>query len=135
MTPAELESRVGRELARLPRPRAPKSLAPRILAAISQRDREPWHRRPWRTWPPTSKLATGVLCACISWLGIDAWHAIEFVDLPEVVVAAGALWRLVVQPASVYLAALGAAMVLASAACCTALSLMLRQGGPNHEAF
>ena len=135
MTPAELESLVNRELARLPRPTAPPWLAPRILAAISQRHREPWHRRPWRTWPPTLKLATGVLCACIVWLGTDAWRAIEFVDPPEVVLAAGALWRLVVQPASVYLAALGLAMVVASAACCTALSLMLRQGGPNHEAF
>ncbi|MDE0264151.1 MAG: hypothetical protein OXJ37_17230 [Bryobacterales bacterium] len=59
----------------------------------------------------------------------------EFALAHEAVVAAGALWRLLVQPAAVYLAAIGAALVVASAMCLAALTFMLREGGPNHEAL
>jgi hypothetical protein len=59
----------------------------------------------------------------------------EFALAHEVVVAAGTLWRVLVQPVAVYLAALGAAMVVASAMGLAALTFMLRDGGPKHEAF
>ena len=69
------------------------------------------------------------------WLTPYAWDSMEFALAHEVVVAAGALWRLLVQPVAVYLAAFGAAMVVASAMCLAALTFMLRDGGPNHEAL
>ncbi len=135
MTPPELESLVAREVAKLPRPRAPRSLVPRVLAAVGHRRGEPWHRRGWRAWPTTLKFATGVLCVGFGWLAPYAWDSMEFALAHEAVVAAGALWRLLVQPVAVYLAAFGAAMVVASAMCLAALTFMLRDGGPNHEAL
>ncbi len=135
MTPAELESLVAREVAKLPRPRAPKSLLPRVLAAVGQLRGEPWHRRGWRAWPAALKFATGVLCVGFGWLAPYAWDSMELALSHEVVVTAGAMWRLLVQPASAYLAALGAALVVASAMCLAALAFILREGGPNHEAF
>ena len=133
MTPVELESLFAREVAKLPCPRAPGSLIPRVLAAIRHRKGEPWHRRGWRVWPATLKFATGVLCVGFGWLAPYAWDSMEFALAHEAVVAAGALWRLLVQPAAVYLAAIGAALVVASAMCLAALTFMLREGGPNHE--
>ena len=135
MTPPELESLVAREVAKLPRPRAPRSLVPRVLAAVGHRRGEPWHRRGLSAWPTTLKFATGVFCVGVGWLVPYAWDSIEFALTHEAVVVAGALWRLLVQPVAVYLAAIGAAMVVASAMCLAALAFMLRDGGPNHEAL
>ena len=134
MTPVELEASVDRELARLPRPKAPPSLIPRILSAVRQSRQEPWHRRPWRAWPVTSRLAAGLLCVGLALVAPYAWGAIAAAR-PDVLVAAGAVWRIVVQPAAVYLAAIGAAMFVATAMCCAALALVLRQGGPSYEAL
>ncbi|MDE2894058.1 MAG: hypothetical protein OXN87_01510 [Chloroflexota bacterium] len=64
-----------------------------------------------------------------------AWNVITAEAPPDVLVAAGAVWRIVVQPAAIYLAAIGVAMFVATAMCCTALALLLRQGGPNYEAL
>lgn len=135
MTPVELEVFVDRELARLPRPTAPPSLVPRILSAVRQSQGEPWHRRPWRAWPFTSRLAAGLLCAGLALVVPHAWDAITATAPSDVLVAAGAVWRIVVQPAAIYLAAIGVAMFVATAMCCTALALVLRQGGPNYEAL
>lgn len=135
MTPVELEAFVARELARLPRPKAPPSIVPRILSAVRQSQGEPWHRRPWRAWPVTSRLAAGLLCAGLALVVPYAWDAIIAAAPPDVLVAAGAVWRTVVQPAAIYLAAIGVAMFVATAMCCTALALVLRQGGPNYEAL
>ena len=135
MTPVELEAFVDRELAKLPRPRAPRSLVPRILSAVRQSQGESWHRLPWRAWPATSSLAAGLLCAGLALLVAYAWDGIAAAAPPDVLVAAGAVWRIVVQPAAIYLAAIGVAMFVATAMCCTALALVLRQGGPNYEAL
>lgn len=135
MTPVELEAFVERELARLPRPKAPPSLVPRILSAVGQSPGEPWHRRPWRTWPVTLRLAAGLLCAGLALVVPYAWDVIAAAAPPDVLVAAGAVWRIVVQPAAIYLAAIGVVMFVATAMCCTALALVLRQGGPNYEAL
>lgn len=135
MTPVELEAFVDRELAKLPRPKAPPSLVPRILSALRQSQAEPWHRLPWRAWPVSSRLAAGLLCAALASLVPFALDAIAAATPSDVLVAARAVWRIVVQPAAIYLAAFGVAMVVATATFCTALALVLRQGGPNHEAL
>ena len=135
MTPAELEFWFSREAAKLPRPTAPRQLVPRVLAAVRHRRGEPWHRRGWRAWPATLRLAAGVLCVGIGWLAPYAWDSMEIALGHEVLVAAGTVWRLLVQPAAIFLAALGAALVVASAMCLAGLTLMLRDGGPNREAF
>src|SRR3954467_15095535 len=47
----ELESRVDRDLRRLPLPMAPATLLPRVLAAVDAWARRPWYTRAWFTWP------------------------------------------------------------------------------------
>ena len=42
----DLESLIHHELAELPPPRAPRTLAPRVMAQIRQRRRSPWYRQP-----------------------------------------------------------------------------------------
>ena len=51
MEPADLERLVGRELNRLPGPRAPETLLPRVMAAVDAASRRPWYTRAWFTWP------------------------------------------------------------------------------------
>lgn len=51
MNSADLERLVDRELQRLPAPRAPETLLPRVLAAVDAAARRPWYRRAWFTWP------------------------------------------------------------------------------------
>ena len=55
--PDELESRIDRELRRLSAPRAPRTLLPRVMAAIAMAQR-PWYARGWRTWPLGWQLAS-----------------------------------------------------------------------------
>jgi hypothetical protein len=62
MDPDELESLIDRELGELPRPRAPRSLLPRVLEAAAEA-RRPWHARAWRTWPIAWQAASVVACA------------------------------------------------------------------------
>ena len=51
MDPADLETFVDGELRRLPLPRAPQTLLPRVLAAVEQWRERPWYARAWFTWP------------------------------------------------------------------------------------
>ena len=135
MTPAELESLFARHAARLPRPRAPQSLLPRVLASIRHRPAEPWHRRGWRAWPAALQLAAVALCAGLGPLALYMSDLMEFAFAHEVLVAVGALWRLLVQPVAVYLAAFGVTLAAASAMCVAALKFLLTERGANHEAF
>ena len=52
MTPEDdLERVAQRALERLPAPRAPHTLLPRVMAAVQQWTRRPWYARAWVTWP------------------------------------------------------------------------------------
>ena len=51
MNPADLERLLDRELRRLPAPRAPETLLPRVMAAVEATARRPWYTRAWFTWP------------------------------------------------------------------------------------
>jgi hypothetical protein len=48
---ADVERLVARGLRRLPAPRAPQTLLPRVLAAVQAWSRRPWYAREWFTWP------------------------------------------------------------------------------------
>ncbi len=65
-TPEDLERIVGRALAALPEPRAPRTLLPRVMTAVRLAAR-PWYERGWRTWP-------------------SAWQALAVVGLVVLVV-------------------------------------------------
>ena len=61
MDPADLERLIDRELRKLPAPRAPRSLLPRIMAAASDTAARPWYTRAWLTWPIGWQLASAVV--------------------------------------------------------------------------
>jgi hypothetical protein len=61
MEPAELERVVGRELQKLPAPRAPRSLLPRVMAAVAETAERPWYTRAWLEWPLGWQVASAVL--------------------------------------------------------------------------
>jgi hypothetical protein len=57
----QLEVAISRELKALPELAAPTALASRVMAAIEQRGRLPWYRRPWQTWPVALQAASLVV--------------------------------------------------------------------------
>jgi hypothetical protein len=125
MTPAddELEGLVDRELRRLPAPRAPQTLLPRVLAAVDAWANRPWYTRAWFAWPIGWRLASLVPLAVLLYLG---WR------LPpppaEVAAAAGAgrvVWDLVVAPVLPYLIVVVVLMALACVVFGLALNYVL----------
>ena len=58
MHPVDLETLVGGELRRLPMPRAPQTLLPRVLAAVHAWAQRPWYERAWFTWPLGLQIAS-----------------------------------------------------------------------------
>jgi hypothetical protein len=58
MDPADLERLIDRELRKLPPPRAPRTLLPRVMAAAHESARRPWYSRAWMTWPVGWQVAS-----------------------------------------------------------------------------
>jgi hypothetical protein len=143
MHPVELETLVGRELQRLPMPRAPHTLLPRVLAAVQAWAQRPWYERAWFTWPIGLQVAS--IAALILIVGGGA------VLLPKTIDTAGAaaatftgrvmedvapvtqlaegstnaarvIWRVLLEPVAVYAFAIVLLMWLACAAFGAALS-------------
>jgi len=113
MNPADLERLVHDELKRLPAPRAPRTLLPRVLAATLHRRPSPWYARPWLTWPLASQAASvaavGVLMTTVYLLALPALSWPGGSSLPgrltallETLSQASALvrvsWRLLLEP-------------------------------------
>jgi len=61
MNPDELERLVDRELKRLPAPKTPPTLMPRVLMSISR----PWYERSWFSWPRSWQAASVVTLAAL----------------------------------------------------------------------
>ncbi|HAV64230.1 MAG TPA: hypothetical protein DCY13_17920 [Verrucomicrobiales bacterium] len=51
-----LVDRLHRELRALPGHTAPRTLTPRVLAAIAVRQQAPWWRKSWSSWPLGAKV-------------------------------------------------------------------------------
>ena len=117
---ADLEQKVDRELRRLPMPRAPHTLLPRVLAAVEAWVNRPWYTRAWFTWPVGWQVASIALLALVVagvWMLPPA--------PPSVVVTTNAgrvLWRTMVEPFLVYAFGIVVIMCLACAAFGAALS-------------
>jgi len=117
---ADLEQRVDRELRRLPAPRAPHTLLPRVLAAVEAWVNRPWYTRAWFTWPLGWQVASVALLALVVagvWMLPPA--------PPSVVVTTNAgrvLWRTIVEPFLAYAFVIVVIMCLACAAFGAALS-------------
>ena len=65
MQPAELTAFVDRALEALPAPRAPRTLLPRVLAAVQRWTERPWYQRSWLTWPLAWQTASLAAVACL----------------------------------------------------------------------
>ncbi len=66
----DLGTLVDRELGRLPLPRAPRTLVPRVMAAIQEWSLRPWYERAWFTWPRGWQLASLALLMAIGGAGL-----------------------------------------------------------------
>jgi hypothetical protein len=66
-----LESRVDRALKKLPDLSAPRTLLPRIRAALGRRELLPWYRQPWLAWPAPLRAVSlallGGLFVALGW--------------------------------------------------------------------
>lgn len=93
-----LAARIDRELRALPVLPAPKTLAPRVLAALAARQQAPWWRQSWAGWPPGIRMAFLAVS-----LGVAGLLVIVGLQLPTLGLAAGALqtvagWFAWIQP-------------------------------------
>ena len=142
MHEVDLETLVDRELRRLPAPRAPHTLLPRVVMAVQQWAMRPWYARAWVTWPlewqALSMAALIVLLVGGTMLipiveaaaaGASATfapgvrRAADVAHRAEATVNAGRiLWRALVEPFVAYVFALVALMCLGCAVLGTALN-------------
>jgi hypothetical protein len=108
-----LEAAVDRELKALPNLRAPRTLLPRVMAAIDQRAVLPWYRRAWQTWPMALQVVSMlILLGIFSGLCLGSW---QLAQAPAVVSAASEAsgWFRIVSTISNTLGVLANALALA----------------------
>jgi hypothetical protein len=141
MDPADLERLIDRELRRLPPPRAPRTLMPRVLAAVDEVRRRPWYSRAWLTWPIGWQVASvlillGVAAISAMWLpgAFAAANTLTFVsdvrgnvsetarDVEVATTAVRVLWRALLAPVVPYAFGLVFLMCVACAVFGTALN-------------
>jgi hypothetical protein len=112
----ELERVIHAELTRLPEPRAPHTLLPRVMLAVESGSHRAWYTRAWVTWPRWSQAAS---LAAVSIVVYGLWRLPLHMPAPPPSVAAAAgttrvIWEALIQPLLPYLAAV---MVLMGLAC------------------
>lgn len=54
------ERSIHRELHRLPLPKAPETLLPRVMAAVQEWAQRPWYTRAWLSWPAGWQIASSL---------------------------------------------------------------------------
>jgi hypothetical protein len=123
VNPDDLEILVSREVSRLPTPRAPRTLLPRVMAAVAEMAGRPWYARAWRTWPIGWQIASAVACllfvagASLSLPVVQEFAVLHtsplagdltlrfggvFARLMETSRAIEVVWRVVVEPVAGY---------------------------------
>ena len=153
MDPADLERLTDRALRSLPAPRAPRSLLPRVLAAVAAEASRPWYARAWLSWPLPWQLVSGAATLSVIVVATLVGPAVaaamlEFAtstSLPVSSSVAGAVrsleamwdasrivWR-VVEPVARYLALLLLVMSAACVAFGTALDRVIALGGASES--
>lgn len=140
------EREVHQALRRLPPPPAPRSLTPRVMAAVRARRDAPWYARPMTMWPAgLQALVSGLAVVPLALLGLwlsgggvlpQAAGALELPSaagwtglLPPAVRHAAeqasvvlVLWRVVFGPVLVYAAAFAVAVGCVFAVCAAVLT-------------
>lgn len=64
----KLERIIDQELRKLPEVPAPRTLAPRVLAAIRARETKPWWQQSWWNWPLAAQVAFLIIAVTIAGL-------------------------------------------------------------------
>jgi len=143
MDPADLETVVDRELSRLPGPRAPQTLLPRVLTAVEAWSSRPWYTRAWFTWPvgwqaaslaalallvaggalliPSALAAAGGSLANLT-MRVSGEIVSAVRDVDSLLNAGRVLWRALFQPLAAYALGLLLLMCVTCAAFGTALN-------------
>jgi hypothetical protein len=142
----DLERLIDGELSRLPAPRAPRTLLPRVLRAAEAQRRHSFGA--WFTWPIAWQasslalmallvagamnlrpLAAGALVALSSSaIGDQGWAADAVRQVSEIAGAAAVLWRVLMEPIAIVLVLCLATLLAASAALGAALRSVVLGG-------
>ncbi len=147
----EVERALDRSLARLPAPRAPRSLLPRVMAAVVTPS-APWYARPWLTWHPALQTVSlvvvlaGVTFVWMAWSRPEAtFAALSSVASPEMTSWTSAaarrtnqistlmslLWDVVLGPIAIFVLVLAVFVAVACAAAWTAVSRVALGGADS----
>lgn len=96
---ADLEREVDRALQQLPAPRAPGTLAPRVMQAIALQETPAVARTGWRSWPLAGQmLALAVACSIAAAIAVAVPVASAVIANTAVARAAAALWQMFFGP-------------------------------------
>lgn len=122
----DLDQRLDRELARLPRPRAPRTLLPRVMAAVASPAASGWST--WsRAWQAASLIVVLAAGGIVAWLLTSPPPpvAASAESAGQAIAIGRVLWDVVLRPAAFYLFAVGIVLTLVGAAVWAALELAL----------
>jgi hypothetical protein len=138
----ELDRALDRSLANLPAPRAPRTLRPRVMAAVA-RPAAPWYARPWLSWHPglqtVSLLAVlaAVSVVSMAWARPEAvfaqlsafgppeastWASAAASRVSQITAVVSLLWDVVFGPIAIFVLAVAVFVAVACAAAWTAVS-------------
>lgn len=124
MNDQDLERLVDRELRRLPLARAPRTLLPRILSAVTVPRPRPWYARPWLAWPRAAQVASVLMLAGLfsgAWtLWSEAPRIVQWAN--QMAAVSRALWSVLIGPIAFVVLGLTVLVALACAAAWTAVS-------------
>lgn len=131
----DLDRRLDRALRDLPRPRAPRTLLPRVLAATAERPAPA--ATGWLTWPRHWQAAS--LAAALTLVG-GVWWLLSAPPAPvsgmarsaaQTATTMRAMWDVLLEPAAMYLFVIALALTLICAAAWAALEVAL--GGASQQ--
>ena len=147
----QLERALDRSLAKLPAPRAPRTLLPRVMAAVAA-PTGPWYARPWLSWHPAWQTVSlmvvlaGVSLAWMAWSRPDAmfatvsslgppavasWASTAATRVNQISAVVSLLWDVVLGPIAIFVLALAVFVAVACAAAWTAVSRVALGGADS----
>ncbi|MGA2863153.1 MAG: hypothetical protein ABSF95_01560 [Verrucomicrobiota bacterium] len=127
----QLEAEIDAVLKTLPERAAPRTLLPRVMAAIASRAPLPWFRQGWQMWPAGLRVASlAILLALFGGLCLAGWelpkadaYASATREVGRWLSGVGALWNVVNVLSSTMLAVVKQLPTGFIAACLASLAL------------